>query len=325
MVDDAPPRIGVVVIGRNEGARLIACLDSLAAAGLGRVVYVDSGSTDGSPAAAAARGVQVVALDDATAFTAARGRNAGVAALTASSDPIDLVQFIDGDCTIAPTWITIAATFLNRNPTVAVVCGRRREQMPEASLYNRLIDREWDTPVGPARACGGDALMRLAAFEAVGGFDASLIAGEEPELCVRLRAAGWAVWRLDAEMTFHDARIYRFGQWWTRARRAGHAFAEGATMHGGGPEQHNVAQTRRALAWGVGVPALAGIGGLAIHPALWLVLLAWPAQVLRLWRRSGDGTQALFLTLAKIPEAQGVLEYRAKRLTARRSRLIEYK
>ncbi|MFC0813333.1 glycosyltransferase [Paracoccus panacisoli] len=315
-------RIDAVVIGRNEGERLVRCLDSLTAAGLRRVVYVDSGSTDGSVAAAEARGAQVVLLDTAQPFTAARARNAGAAALPAGGD---YIQFVDGDCVLDPGWIPVASAFLEAHPDVAVACGRRREIAPEASVYNRLIDREWDTPVGEARACGGDALVRRAAFEAVGGFDPTLIAGEEPEMSVRLRAAGWRVWRLDAEMTRHDAAIHRFGQWWRRARRAGHAYAEGAAMHGHRPERHNVAQTRRALGWGLGIPCAAVLGGLLIHPALLVLVLAWPAQMLRLWRRSGDAAQAVFLTIGKLPEALGVLEYHGKRLTGRRARLIEYK
>ncbi|PZP18651.1 MAG: glycosyl transferase, partial [Kocuria rhizophila] len=141
-------RIDAVVIGRNEGERLVRCLDSLTAAGLRRVVYVDSGSTDGSVAAAEARGAQVVLLDTAQPFTAARARNAGAAALPAGGD---YIQFVDGDCALDPGWIPVASAFLDAHPKVAVACGRRREIAPEASVYNRLIDREWDTPVGEAR------------------------------------------------------------------------------------------------------------------------------------------------------------------------------
>ena len=318
----ADPVIDAVAIGRNEGARLIGCLDSLVAAGFRRIVYVDSGSTDGSIAAAEARGVQVVRLDLSQPFTAARARNAGVAALPAGAD---LVQFVDGDCEMVPGWLTMAAGFLIDNPDVAVACGRRREIAPEASVYNRLIDREWDTPAGRTRSCGGDALMRRRAFDAVGGFDPGLIAGEEPELCVRLRQAGWQIWRLPAEMTRHDAAITRFGQWWRRTRRAGHAYAEGAAMHGAAPEGHNVAQLRRALLWGLVLPLMAVGGAVLIHPVLLALLLIYPAQVARLWWRGGDAAQALFLTLGKIPEALGALEYGIKRLTGARARLIEYK
>ncbi|MBK4218148.1 glycosyltransferase family 2 protein [Paracoccus caeni] len=316
------PVIDAVAIGRNEGQRLIGCLDSLKAAGLRHVVYVDSGSTDGSLAEAQARGAIVVELDMSQPFTAARARNAGVAALPQGAD---YIQFIDGDCTIEAEWVPLAADFLTDNPIVAAVCGRLREIDPEASIYNRMIDHEWDTPLGQTRACGGIVMMRAAHFHEAGGFKPELIAGEEPELCVRLRRAGWQIWRLDAEMARHDAAIHRFGQWWRRRRRTGYAYAEGAALHGAPPERHNVAQTRRALAWGLGLPVLALLGTFLINPVFLLLFLAWPAQILRLSWRDGDLTHAGFLTLGKIPEAFGVIEYWFRRLVGRDGRLIEYK
>lgn len=326
MTDAArPPVIDAVAIGRNEGARLIRCLESLERAGLRHVVYVDSGSSDASVAEARARGAIVVRLDMERPFTAARARNAGVEALPRGPEAADLIQFIDGDCTLDPGWIPQGAAFLRDHPRAAVACGRLREIAPEASVYNRLIDREWDTPVGLTRACGGIALFRAAAFHAAGGFDAGLIAGEEPELCLRLRRAGWQIWRLDAEMARHDAAMHRFGQWWRRARRGGYAYALGAALHGASAERHNVAPMRRALLWGLGVPAAAILGAALVHPLLLGLLLAWPLQVLRLWRRDGDGLHALFLTLGKLPEALGVLEYALGRLRGRPARLIEYK
>ena len=289
------------------------------------MVYVDSGSTDDSVAAARALGAEVVTLDTRIPFTAARARNEGFAVLGKTGRRPEFVQFVDGDCELAPGWIETAHAFLRDNPEAAVACGRRRERFPEASVYNRLIDAEWDTAIGRARACGGDALIRSAAFSAVGGFNPALIAGEEPELCVRLRRAGWAIWRLDAEMTLHDAAITRFGQWWKRARRAGHAYAEGAAMHGRPPERHKVTETRRALLWGAGVPVVAFLGALLVSPWALLFLLAWPLQVLRLILRGRPAAEAVFLTLAKLPEAQGVLGYWIGRLRGRRAGLIEYK
>ena len=221
-------------------------------------------------------------------------------------------------------------TFLDARPEVAVACGRRRERHPEASVYNRLCDREWNTPVGRALACGGDALMRRAAFVAVGGFRDDLIAGEEPELCVRLRAAGWQIWRIDAEMTLHDAAMTRFGQWWNRTRRGGFASAQGMALHGAPPERHGVTRTRRALVWGLALPVAALVGSLVTPWAL-VLLAAYPAQVIRLALRKGgrrgDWEEALFLTLGKLPEAMGVLgnaTQRCWRGTARAG-LIEYK
>lgn len=314
------PRVAAVLIGRNEGARLVAALASVPA-DVAPVVYVDSGSTDGSVATAAAAGATVVRLDMDRPFTAARARNAGFAALGA--DLPDYVQFMDGDCALSPGWVDTALAFLEARPQVAVACGRRRERFPEASLYNRVCDAEWNTPVGRALACGGDAMMRSVAFAAVGGFDPRLIAGEEPELCVRLRAAGWQVWRLDAEMTMHDAALLRFSQWWKRQRRAGHAFAEGAAMHGRPPERHFVRETRRALLWG-GVVPLVAVGGTALSVWTLALLLLWPAQVVRLSRRIGPGP-AVLMVAGKLAETAGIAEYWLRRVLRRPSGLIEYK
>ena len=321
-----PPRIGLVAIGRNEGARLIACLASVPP-DVARVVYVDSGSTDGSVAAARAAGAQIVTLDPALPFTAARARNEGFAALQAGG-PTEFVQFIDGDCTLQPGWVATAREFLRETPAAAIACGRLRERFPEASLWNRLCDAEWNTPVGPARACGGIFLARTTAMAQMGGFNSALIAGEEPELCVRLRAAGWEIWRLDAEMALHDAAMTRFSQWWQRMRRGGHAAAEGMAMHGAAPERHGVRRVQSALAWGLGLPAAAILGSLATPWALAL-LLAGPGQVIRLALRDGATRQswerAAFLVLGKLPEAQGVLGYHLSRLCGGRRGLIEYK
>jgi GT2 family glycosyltransferase len=317
------PSVAAVAIGRNEGVRLRRCLASLQD-GVDRLVYVDSGSTDDSVEIARSMGAAVVPLDPSKPFTAARARNAGFDRLKAEDTP-DFVQFVDGDCEVQPGWIGTAATFLAANPDVAVVCGRRRERVPEDTVWNWLIDLEWDTPVGEARACGGDAMMRATAFEAVAGFNPGVIAGEEPELCVRLRKAGWRIFRIDAEMTLHDAAMTRFSQWWHRTVRGGHAFAEGAAMHGAPPERHKVRETRRALLWGFGLPAAAAIGTVTVSPWMAGLLLFWPAQMLRMILKGQPPVRAFFLVLGRLPETIGILKYWMRRLMRGEARLIEYK
>ena len=312
--------VAAVVIGRNEGARLIACLEALKGQ-VGQIIYVDSGSTDGSVEAAEQRGAEIVALDMSQSFTAARARNAGFAQVAPETA---YVQFLDGDCAIREGWTATAQEFLDTNPKAAVACGRRREQHPEASVYNALIDAEWDTPVGEAKACGGDALIRASALREINGYRDELIAGEEPEMCVRLRQAGWTIHRLDAEMTWHDADLTRFGQWWQRSKRAGHAFAEGAALHGVPPERHWVAETRRALIWGLGIPTAILLLSFLISPLVLLSLLIYPLQILRLSRHNGL-TWAFFNTLCKFPEAFGAMKFYRDRLTGKKKHLIEYK
>lgn len=314
------PAIDAIIIGRNEGERLVACLKSFGH-DVRRKIYVDSGSTDGSPEVAKALGATVISLDMTTPFTAARARNAGVAALDLA--PPDFIQFVDGDCSLDPSWIGAARKAFETHPRAAVICGRRRERFPKASVYNWLADDEWNTPIGVAKACGGDALIRYQAFQSVGGYRDDLIAGEEPELCVRLRQAGWEVHRIDAEMTLHDAAIFRLSQWWKRMVRSGHAFAEGSSLHGAPPECHWVRETRRALVWGAALPLAIAVMSLV---SVWGLLLfaIYPLQIARLSRQKG-WTWAFFTVLGRFPEAQGALRFYRNRLQGRKQRLIEYK
>ena len=322
-------RFAVVAIGRNEGERLRKCLGSLAAhAAL--VVYVDSGSTDGSVPMARSLGSEVVELDMRIPFTAARARNEGFRRLRDLAPALSYVQFVDGDCEVADGWLDAAIEFLDTHPGVAVVCGRRRERYPDRSIYNMLCDIEWDTPVGEARACGGDAMIRVDAFEAAIGYRPDLIAGEEPELCVRLRKAGWRIWRLGAEMTLHDAAMSRFGQWWKRTLRTGYAYAQGAYLHGAPPERFAVRESRSGWFWGLGIPV--GVLGLVPWCGGWalVLLLIYPLQIVRLalrGRRSAreNWWRAVFLVIGKFPEVLGQAKFMLDRTFGRRSRLIEYK
>lgn len=321
------PRVAAVVIGRNEGARLGDCLRALLGSS-NQVVYVDSSSTDGSPELARSIGVLAVELDDNSPHTAARGRNAGFEKVRAQFPACKYVQFIDGDCIIEPGWLQKAANFLETNPGAALVCGRRTEAHPDASLYNRLIDEEWDTPIGKADYSGGDSLIRATAFEQVGGFRPDLKAGEEPEMTTRMRAAGWEIWRIDAPMTVHDAKMLHFGQWWTRCVRGGFGYAEVWSTTGQLPQRVFHVQLRSALLWIVCLPlAIVFAAVLARQP---LVILAIPvayfAQVLRIAARRGLSLRSLqsaaMIMLAKLPEGWGALKYF---LGQNSSRLADYK
>ncbi|WP_027147395.1 glycosyltransferase [Methylobacter marinus] len=321
--------IGVVVIGRNEGERLKICLQSLLKAA-SKIVYVDSGSQDNSVQMAKGMGINVVELDLTIPFTAARARNTGFQWLLNNYPDINYVQFVDGDCEINSSWLTTAKKFLDEQSAYAVAFGRRRERYPEKSIYNLLCDMEWNTPVGDAKACGGDALMRVAALAAVEGYRDDLIAGEEPELCVRLRAAGWRIRRLAEEMTLHDAAITRFSQWWKRAQRGGYAFAEGFFLHGATRERFRVKESRSPWLWGCFIPVVAISVAFFKGMAGWSLLLVYPLQVGRLALRGeqvprNNWLRAFFLVLGKFPELLGQLQFIWNRLAGRKGRLIEYK
>jgi GT2 family glycosyltransferase len=324
--------LAVVVIGRNEGARLVRSLASITGRGA-TVVYVDSGSSDASVEEARRRGVAVVELDRSLPFTAARARNEGFERVRAIAPDVAFVQFVDGDCEVVAGWLERGERELRERPDVAAVCGRVRERHRDRTIYNRLCDLEWDAPAGETTACGGNAMMRASAFVQERGFDPRLIAGEEPELCVRLRRHGWKILRLADDMVLHDAAMTRFAQWWRRSLRAGWAYAEGATLHGGSRERHWVRENRSILFWGTLLP-LASAAAAAAAGGLGLVLLAgYPALALRVYRRAvGRGTshadaalQACFTVLGKFPQAIGQAQFAVLRTLGRDRRLVDWR
>lgn len=318
-------RVAVVIIGRNEGARLVACLASLKGQGL-RLIYVDSGSTDGSVAAARAAGAEVVALDTGTPFTAARARNAGFEAL--APDLPEAVQFVDGDCAVVPGWIEAGRAALMAEESIGLVTGWRSEIHAEASVYNALCDHEWHRPAGEITACGGDMMVRSRAYGDAGGFDAQVIASEDDEFCQRLRKAGWRLIRLSEPMTRHDAGMTRFGQWWRRAVRSGHGFAQVGDRHPG----YFARERARVWFYGVVLPvlALAGLVWWLLLAVVMAVYLLSYLKTVRGLRREGMATgralhHAVFLTLAKFPNLIGMLTYLLRKRRGAAMRIIEYK
>jgi len=322
--------VGAVVIGRNEGQRLIRCLESLG--DIDHIVYVDSGSTDTSVHSASERGIDVVILDTSIPFTAARARNMGANYLLQKYPDLELIQFVDGDCEVVPGWIETSTRFLLENPDYAVVCGRRRERFPESTIYNQLCDIEWDTPTGDALACGGDALVRISPFKLVNGYRDSMIAGEEPEMCCRMRAAGWKIYRLNAEMTKHDAEMTKITQWWKRSKRAGHAYAETFYLHHSGFEKFRYRELLSILAWGGGIPLLILVSSLTVSGYFLIFAAIYPMQILRLCfvYKSKLGPKNAFLyacsnVWGKFAQLAGVISFVLKKMLRKESVLIEYK
>jgi hypothetical protein len=244
------------------------------------------------------------------------------------------VQFVDGDCAIAAGWLARALASLDAEPEVAAVWGRRRELHPEQSRYNRVCDVEWSQePPGDTVVFGGDVMVRAAVVQALGGYNPRIIAGEDPEFAYRLHKRGHRILRLDADMTFHDAAITRFKQWWTRTKRSGYAYAQVSALHANDPERFWVSDTRRALFWGLLIPAL--VPGLAL-PTLGLsslLLSVYPLRALRIARaaqqRGLSAEDARYWSMhcvgASFPQAAGIVSYHVERMRGKDPTIIEYK
>lgn len=323
-----------IVIGRNEARRLDACLRAVTPL-FDSVVYVDSGSVDQSVSIASSHAVAVIALDDSVPHCAARARNSGLARIRALGPHIRFLQFVDGDTILHPTWATSAIRALESSPDVAAVFGALHEEFPQASIYNRVCEVEWNrTPPGECAAFPGIVMVRIAAFDKVGGYDSAVLAAEDDELSIRMRRAGWRILRLDGVMGWHDARLSSFAQWWRRAARTGYAFAQVHALHGGPPEHYFRRDIVRTLLWAVVVPG-AGIVGLCLAPrisALSVALLyaSRAARAAIQCRRAGWSTRTAcawgaLSAIASFAHLAGLVRFWLDGLFRRRRSLIEHK
>jgi len=326
--------LSVVVIGRNEGQRLARCLESIRAIrGFDEIqlIYADSDSTDGSPELAAECGAEVIVVHPERP-TAAIGRNAGWRRATE-----EFILFLDGDTILHPDFPRAAFDAMSANAQMCAVWGHRRELYPDKSIYIRVLDLEWIYRPGIMEACGGDVLMRRSVLLEVGGFDDHLIAGEEPELCRRMRSRGYSILHIDHPMTRHDLQITRWSQYWKHARRAGYAYAEVSERFRFTEDPLWLADARREFILGCFWP-VSFVAALAasIHyrylpMAIWLGLClavsfrsAWRAR----WK--SDNAMTLFLYglhshLQHLPIALGQLQYILDKRRNRKRDLIEYK
>lgn len=328
--------IGIVVIGRNEGERLKVCLNSVLKHS-SNVIYVDSGSEDGSLKLAKDLGASVVELDLSIPFSAARARNAGVRALSLLEKKIKYVQFVDGDCEVNERWIESARLFLDKEPDVAVVSGRLRERHPEKSVYNLLCDAEWEAPVGEATSCGGLAMMRIDIFNLLGGYRDDVSAGEEPELCMRIRGRGYKIWRIENEMALHDSAMFHFSQWWNRNKRTGYGAMDLTTRF----SHSNFKRiTFRAMFWAVWALMVLVFSIISLlnnkeifNLVLYFLLAIWPLHFLRVvfktWKVRKSikfaFTYAWYMAIGIWPQLLGMASYVLDRFCQRPARLIEHK
>ncbi len=316
--------VGVVVIGRNEGERLMLCLDSLERAGIdaARLVYVDSGSTDGSVDKVRGRGFDALVIDPP--YTAAKGRNAGFTHLTTKHADLLAIQFVDGDCEYFPAWIDVASDVLRTDPGIVAVTGVQHERRPEATVYNLLCDVEWTGVIGDMETFAGNVMVRVEALRKSGLYNPELIAGEDPELSIRVKkSTGGRIVRIDEPICLHDVDMTRASQWWKRNVRSGHAYAQVSEMHGEAPLRFWKKEVRSNWIWGAAIP-------LAAPP------LMGPAYGYLFWRIYRDARRrgldaraariyAFFTTVGKVPQALGQAKYLWNTLLGKKQAIIEYK
>ena len=330
--NSSAPLVSVVVIGRNEGERLVRCLESVRQANWdGRpyeVVYVDSRSTDASVGRAESLGAFV--LSDASPC-AAKARNLGWTRARG-----EFILFLDGDTQLDPDFVARALQTLE-DPVLCAAWGHRRESDPGQSIYTRVLDLDWVYPVGRTQYFGGDVLVRRTALASVDGFDPTLKAGEEPEMCARLRAAGWQIEHIDAPMTRHDLAVNTLRAYWLRAYRSGIAYAEVADRMKRRNDPMWQREALRDFVHGILLIALPFVFLLTLFCSLWLTALLCAAvgavlyrTVLRCrWKAPEDPVlcweYAVHAYLQKVPALFGQLEWRRANRASDEIALVDYK
>jgi GT2 family glycosyltransferase len=244
------------------------------------------------------------------------------------------ILFLDGDCTLEPSFVSVAATELTTNDQCAIVTGHLSEQYPDRSIYNRLCSIEWRSPPGQfdgLNALGGIMMARVSAFRAVGGFNERAIAGEEADLGVRLRLAGYSFTKVDAPMATHDARILTFRQWWIRAVRGGYAFAHRYAEHGSTSFHDGRREVFSALFWGLALPSIVLLLLIPSRGLSVLLLGGYALLGLRIYRyyrrrglsRSDALLSARFGICTKFAHVVGILRFAS--MGKQGSAIIEYK
>jgi glycosyltransferase involved in cell wall biosynthesis len=314
--------VDIVIIGLNSARTLEACIDSVRRSHYSQdqitIYYVDGGSTDGSPDIARSKGVEVVSYSSALPAPGDQ-RNAGWRAGRGWA-----VQFLDSDTVMDADWLPVAVPRLSDG--VGAVNGNRREMFPEATVFNWIGDQEWNGPEGDAHEFGGDVLIRREALERTEGYDSSLVGGEDPELAYRVRQAGYRLWKLDVSMTLHDLGMKTIRQYWRRAFRSGHAYAEVHHRH----HDFWASEVRRILVRGgvfmggwLLLAATFWSPWFFVSPLVGTFLLCLPR-----WRSVGSfrargmsekqaKLYAWHASLVIIPQFFGALRYQAGRWTAR--------
>jgi GT2 family glycosyltransferase len=230
------PPVSVVVCSHNGERTLGDCLDGLEALEYPdfEVIVVDDGSTDGTAAIATQHGFRVITTRHQGLASA---RNTGLSAATG-----EIVAYIDDDARPDPDWLTFLATSFLTTSHVGI--GGPNVEYPGDGEVAECVAK---APGGPVHVLvsdteaehlpGCNCAFRKAALEGVGGFDTRFwAAGDDVDLCWRLRDEGWTLGFSPGAVVWHHARASLRAYW---RQQVGYGKAE-ALLERKWPEKYNV-------------------------------------------------------------------------------------
>jgi glycosyltransferase involved in cell wall biosynthesis len=285
-------RVSVIIKALNEEKRIVAAVESalaaVAAVG-GEVVLADSCSTDATVALASRFPIRIVQLADT------RERCCGVGPQLGYQHSVgEFVYILDGDMEMLPGFLPAALAFMEAHPEAAGVGGRVVEMNTSSLEYLARVERGLGhMQAGAVDRLDMGGLYRRSAIEQTGYFsDRNLHSYEEFDLAVRLRAKGWALWRIAMDSVQHHGHDAPPYQLLLRRWRSGYICGLGEVLRGAVGQPHlgmvvtSVRELRLyvavlmwwfvlLLSWAVPMPWAAHVGLFLAAAATPFALLAW--------------------------------------------------
>ncbi len=199
------PELSVILISRNQEWNIARLVESVLRErdllGSMDIILVDSASNDQTIEIAARYPITVYKLNPDQRLSAAAGRYVGY-----NHTSGDLVLFLDGDMELCQGWLTQALKVIRSQPEVAVVCGQVVDRPKDYTPQENECTHDAMRNSGGATCVlhgGGASLYRRSVLDKVGTFNPWLYSDEEPELCLRIRHAGYQILRLPRTIAFH--------------------------------------------------------------------------------------------------------------------------
>ena len=196
--------ISAIVIGRNEGERLDACMQSIRQALRflqHEIIYVDSRSGDDSIARAKANGARCYLLEDEHT-TAGLGRFAG-----AKEAKGEYLLFLDGDMQLSSGFCEKAMMAMAARDADGCTGIREDLYIKHGEIVGRNENYFGCTGERIVPEFGGALFIKKEALEKAGGWSPDTIACEEAELHARLRAAGCTILEIPTKMITHTDAV----------------------------------------------------------------------------------------------------------------------
>jgi glycosyltransferase involved in cell wall biosynthesis len=198
------PDLAVVLISKDQEWNIVRLIKSAlrwtASFPSREIVLVDSASVDNTVDIASNYPINIIRLQSDQRLTAAAGRYVGYQKTSG-----DLILFLDGDMELCEGWVDRAIAVIQSGPDVAAVTGQVINLPP--STGSRAAPRSepsyYGNSVTEVSYGGGATMYRRSVLKQVGTFNPYIYSEEEPELCLRIRYAGYRILSLEHPIAYH--------------------------------------------------------------------------------------------------------------------------